>query len=69
MSEDLISSGTAAWKDQEEFGLYFVVGTADPSDDERVYLMAKEIRPKLVEQIEQMIPATPSWRSVCVCFA
>lgn len=57
MSEDLISSGTAAWKGQEEFGLYFVVGTADPSDDERVYLMAKEMRSKLAEQIERMIPA------------
>lgn len=56
MSEDLISSETAK-KGQEEFGLYFVVGTPDPSDDEEVYLMAKEMRPKLTERLERMIPA------------
>ena len=44
--------------EQEEYGLYFIVGAHDRAGgDERAYYVAREMRPKLAEEPAKMIPA------------
>jgi hypothetical protein len=59
-----ITSSERQQDEQEEFGLYFLVGTNDPAADEVFRIIAREGHTKLSEELTGMIP-TMVRRSTC----
>jgi hypothetical protein len=51
-----ITSSQRQQSEQEEFGLYFLVGTNDPAADEIFRIIAREGHTKLSEELTGMIP-------------
>jgi hypothetical protein len=51
-----ITSSERQQSEQEEFGLYFLVGTNDPAADELFRIVAREGHAKLSEELTGMIP-------------
>lgn len=52
-----ITSSESQQSEQEEFGLYFLVGTNDPAADEVFRIIARDGHTRLSEELTGMIPA------------